>query len=75
MTELYLTAYDGAILGPIAKGLGWIMDKIYVFLSSVCHINSIALTIIVFTVFIYLCLFPLTYKQQKFSVLTRKMQP
>lgn len=75
MTELYLTAYDGAFLGPIAKGLGWIMDKIYVFLSTVCHIDSIALTIIVFTVFIYLCLFPLTYKQQKFSVLTKKMQP
>lgn len=75
MSELYLTAYDGAFLGPIAKGLGWIMDKIYLFLSSVCHIDSIALTIIVFTVFIYLCLFPLTYKQQKFSVLTRKMQP
>ena len=75
MSELYLTAYDGAFLGPIAKGLGWIMDKIYLFLSSVCHIDSIALTIIVFTIFIYLCLFPLTYKQQKFSVLTRKMQP
>ncbi len=75
MTELYLTAYDGAFLGPIAKALGWIMDKIYVFLSTVCHIDSIALTIIVFTVFIYLCLFPLTYKQQKFSVLTKKMQP
>lgn len=75
MTELYLTAYDGAILGPIAKVLGWVMDKIYIFLSSVCHINSIALTIIVFTIFIYICLFPLTYKQQKFSVLTRKMQP
>lgn len=75
MTEIYLTAYDGAILGPIAKGLGWIMDKIYLFLSSVCHINSIALTIIIFTIFIYLCLFPLTYKQQKFSILTRKMQP
>ena len=75
MTELYLTAYDGAFLGPIAKALGWIMDKIYVFLSTVCHIDSIALTIIVFTVFIYLCLFPLTYKQQKYSVLTKKMQP
>lgn len=75
MSEIYLTAYDSAILGPIAKGLGWIMDKIYLFLSSVCHIDSIALTIIIFTVFIYLCLFPLTYKQQKFSVLQRKMQP
>jgi YidC/Oxa1 family membrane protein insertase len=75
LTELYLTAYDGTFLGPIAKVLGWIMDKIYIFLSSVCHIDSIALTIIVFTFFIYLCLLPLTYKQQKFSVLTRKMQP
>ena len=75
MTELYLTAYDGAFLGPIAKALGWIMDKIYLFLSDVCHIESVALTIIVFTVFIYLCLFPLTYKQQKFSILSQKMQP
>ena len=75
MTELYLTAYDGSILGPIAKVLGWIMDKIYIFLSGVLGFDSIALTIVVFTIFIYLCLFPLTYKQQKFSVLTRKMNP
>ncbi len=75
MTELYLTAYDGAFLGPIAKLLGWFMDKIYIFLADICHIESVALTIIIFTIFIYLCLFPLTYKQQKFSVLSRKMQP
>ena len=75
MTELYLTAYNGAILGPIAKALGWIMNEIYLFISNVFHINNIALTIIVFTIFIYLCLLPLTYRQQKFSVLTRKMQP
>lgn len=75
MTELYLTAFDGAFLGPIAKLLGWFMDKIYIFLADICHIESVALTIIIFTIFIYLCLFPLTYKQQKFSVLSRKMQP
>ena len=75
MTELYLTAYNGKILGPIALGLGWIMDKIYLFLQSVFGINNVALTIIIFTIFIYLCLFPLTYKQQKFSILQRKMQP
>ncbi len=75
MSELYLTAYDGAILGPIAKILGWIMDKIYIFLSSVCHIDSVALTIVIFTIFVYICLLPLTYQQQKFSVLNRKMQP
>ena len=75
MSEIYLTAYNGSILGPIAKVLGWFMDKIYVFLANVCHIENIAVAIFVFTIFIYLCLFPLTYKQQKFSVLTRKMNP
>ena len=74
MSELLLTAYDGSILGPIAKVLGWFMDKIYILLASV-GIENIALTIVIFTVFIYLCMFPLTYKQQKFAVLTRKMQP
>ena len=74
MSDLFLTAYGGSILGPIAKLLGWIMDKIYVFLANI-GIENIALTIFVFTVFIYICMFPLTYKQQKFAVLTRKMQP
>lgn len=78
MSEIYLTAYDGKILGPIAKLLGWIMDKIYVFLEKVCHLENgptIAITIILFTIFVYMCMFPLTYKQQKFSMLQRKMQP
>lgn len=74
MCDLFLTAYGGSILGPIAKLLGWIMDKIYIFLANI-GIENIALTIFVFTVFIYVCMFPLTYKQQKFAVLTRKMQP
>lgn len=74
MSDLFLTAYGGSILGPIAKLLGWIMDKIYIFLANI-GIENIALTIFVFTVFIYVCMFPLTYKQQKFAVLTRKMQP
>ena len=73
--EFYLTAYNGTFLGPVAQGLGWIMDKIYLFLSNVCHVENIALTIILFTIFIYICLFPLTYRQQKFSILSRKMQP
>ena len=74
MTEMYLTAYNGAFLGPIAKGLGWIMDKIYAILS-IMHIDSVPLAIVIFTIFIYICLFPLTYKQQKFSILSQKMQP
>ena len=74
MNGLFLTAYGGSILGPIAKGLGWIMDKIYIFLGSL-GVENIALTIFVFTFVIYALMFPLTYKQQKFAVLTRKMQP
>ena len=71
---MYLTAYTGSILGPIAKVLGWLMNWIYIFFEKL-GIQNVALTIIVFTVFIYLCLLPLTIKQQKFSVLSQKMQP
>jgi len=74
LSDLFLTAYGGSILGPIAKVLGWIMDKIYVFLAGL-GVENIALTILVFTILIYVCMFPITYKQQKFAVLTRKMQP
>jgi YidC/Oxa1 family membrane protein insertase len=74
LSELLLTAYGGSILGPIAKALGWVMDKIYILLANL-GVENIALTIFVFTIVIYLLMFPLTYKQQKFAVLTRKMQP
>ena len=38
-------------------------------------IGNVGLSIIIFTIIIYLLLFPLTYKQQKFSKLSQKMQP
>lgn len=75
MSDLILTAYDGAILGPIAKLLGFIMNAIYSFMLNILGIGNISLTIIIFTIVIYMCLFPITYKQQKFSKLTQKMQP
>ena len=34
MTDIILTQYNGAILGPIAKFLGWIMNGVYLFLSN-----------------------------------------
>ncbi len=74
MSELLLTAYDGAILGPIAKVLGWLMSGIYN-LMAVMGIENVGLTIIIFTIVIYMLMFPLTYKQQKFSKLSQKMQP
>ena len=75
MTEIVLTQYSGKILGPIARFLGWIMNGIYTVLSNAFGIEIIGLSIIIFTMLIYLCLFPLTYKQQKFSKLSQKMQP
>ncbi len=72
---IYMTADSGKILGPVAQLLGWIMDKIYSFLANVCGIENVALVIFILTIVIYLCLFPVTYRTQKFSMLTRKMQP
>lgn len=74
MSELLLTAYDGAILGPIAKILGWLMNGIYNIMAAV-GIENVGLAIIIFTIVIYMLMFPLTYKQQKFSKLSQKMQP
>ncbi len=74
MSDMLLTAYNGAILGPIAKLLGWIMNGIY-YLMLKMGLNSIGLSIIFFTIIIYALMFPITYKQQKFSKLSQKMQP
>ena len=71
---MLLTAYNGAILGPIAKFLGWIMNGMYILMENV-GISNVGLSIILFTIVIYLLLFPLTYKQQKFSKLSQKMNP
>lgn len=75
MTEIVLTQYSGKILGPIAILLGWIMNGIYMLFSNLFGIENIALSIVVLTILIYLCLFPFTLKQQKFSKLSQKMQP
>ncbi|MFG6383747.1 MAG: YidC/Oxa1 family membrane protein insertase, partial [Lachnospiraceae bacterium] len=67
--------YSGKILGPIAKIIGYIMNSLYLFFNNVFGIQNIALCIILFTVIIYVLMFPLTYKQQKFSRLSQEMQP
>ena len=75
MTNILLTPYDGAILGPIAKLLGVIMNAIYMFMNNVFNVESVGLSIILFTIVIYTLMLPLTYKQQKFSKLSQAMQP
>lgn len=74
MSGILLTQYDGAILGPIAKLLGFLMEGIFNILD-VIGIPNIGLSIIIFTIVIYLLLMPFTIKQQKFSKLSAKMNP
>ena len=58
MGNMLLTPYDGAILGPVAKLLGWLMDKIYMFMSDILGFESVGLSIIIFTIVIYSLMLP-----------------
>lgn len=69
-----LTQYNGSILGPIAKVLGWIFNGIFE-LTANFGILNIGLTIILFTIIIKLIMLPLTIKQMKFSKMSSIMNP
>ena len=73
MEGILLTA-DGGFLGPIVWVLGQIMNAIFSVLEMV-GIHNIGITILLFTVIMYLLMLPMTFKQQKSSKLTNKMQP
>ena len=73
--SILLTQYDGAILGPIAKVIGVIIDFIYNFMDKVFDVQNIGISIIILTFVVYMFMLPLTYKQQKFSKLQSKMSP
>ena len=74
MLGVLLTPYNGKIVGPVAWLLGHLMNGIFNVLNAI-GIPNIGLAIIIFTIVIYLCLLPLTFKQQKFSKLQSKMSP
>jgi YidC/Oxa1 family membrane protein insertase len=72
---LLATQHSGFLLGPIAKLLGWVMDAIFNLMDSLFNVQNVGLSIILFTVVIYMFMLPLTYKQQKFSKMNSKMSP
>ena len=74
MTGLVLTQNSGAILGPIAKILGWLINVIFELLDSLGNPN-VGLAIILFTIAVYTLMIPLTYKQQKFTKMSARMNP
>ena len=75
MLGLLATQHSGFLLGPIAKLLGWVMDAIFNLMDSLFNVQNVGLSIILFTVVIYMFMLPLTYKQQKFSKMNSKMSP
>ena len=74
MFNVFLTQDDGAILGPIAQVLGWILNGIFEFLSNF-GIENAGLCIIIFTFLVNALMIPMTIKQQKFTKLSSKMTP
>jgi len=63
---------------PIFKYIVWVLGKIMegiFFVLNKIGIPNIGLSIILFTIFVNICMIPLTYKQQKFSKLSLKMNP
>lgn len=74
MSGILLTKTSTFIIGPVATLLGYLMSGIFTILEKI-GIPNIGLSIIIFTLVIYLCLMPLTVKQQKFSKLQAKMAP
>ena len=74
MSGILLTKTSTFIIGPVASLLGYLMSGIFTILEKI-GIPNIGLSIIIFTLVIYLCLMPLTVKQQKFSKLQAKMAP
>lgn len=75
MTGILMTQVTTPIIGQCAWLLGKVMDIIYNFLDQVLGVQSLGITIIILTIVIYTCMFPLTLKQQKFSRMSTAMNP
>lgn len=74
MSGILMTQNSTFIIGPVSTLLGFLMNGIFNCLNLI-GIPNTGLSIIIFTVVIYMCLMPLTIKQQKFSKLSAKMNP
>lgn len=69
-----LTQNSTIIIGDIAKIFGVIMDTIYNVFSSI-GIESLGVSIIIFTILVRVLMLPLAFKQQKSMKEMQKIQP
>lgn len=81
--SLLLTQSSGVIIGPISQLFGIIMNGIFIVLENIVKIFNpsdnvvvnIGVCLIIFTIIVNILMIPLTYKQQKFSFVSAKMNP
>lgn len=71
---MFLTQSGGFIIRPISRLLGAILSLIYRGLNAI-GVESIGIAIILFTLIVRLCIFPLMYKQNRSSKITAMIQP
>lgn len=74
MNMIVATKSGVPILGQVSTLLGWLMDGIYRVLDMI-GIQNVGLSIIIFTLIIYMILTPIQIKQQKLSKMTAIMNP
>ncbi len=72
--SVILTTYQGAILGPVARLLGYILQALYALLSNF-GIENAGICIILFTFIVNALMLPLQIKQQKFAKMSSIMNP
>ncbi|HBA97700.1 MAG TPA: hypothetical protein DCZ23_06295 [Lachnospiraceae bacterium] len=72
--NVILTTYQGAILGPVARLLGYILQALYALLSNF-GIENTAICIILFTFIVNALMLPMQIKQQKFAKMSSIMNP
>ncbi len=71
---MLLTQKSGIIMGPLTKLLGWILNFIYNGLSAI-GIENIAVCIIIFTIIVRLCMYPLSLKSTRSSKIQQYLKP
>lgn len=77
MITTLLSAANWPIVGQIAWLMGKLMNFIYNFLDKTLTTDTglVGLSMIIYTVFVYTCMLPLTISQQKTAKMNAVMQP
>lgn len=79
MELLILTKNATPIIGQVAWLMGWLMEGIFYVTDKIASLwggtGNIGVSIIIFTIIIYMAMLPLTIKQQKFSKMSAIMNP